>query len=62
VHPGQVVVTSGVGSFFPKGVPVGEIVDTKKDPSGLFYNATVRPYVDFNRLEEVFVIGEVKSP
>lgn len=62
VHPGQTVVTAGVGSFFPKGIPVGEIIDTKKDPSGLFYNSTVRPYVDFDRLEEVFVIGEVKSP
>ena len=62
VHPGQTVVTAGVGSFFSKGIPVGEIIDTKKDPSGLFYNATIRPYVDFDRLEEVFVIGEVKSP
>ncbi len=59
VRRGQTVVTSGLGSLFPKGVAVGQIMDAKKDPTGLFYNATVQPFVDFNRLEEVFIITEL---
>lgn len=56
VSPGQVVITSGMGSFFPKGIPIGEITATQREPSGLYNNAGVRPYVDFNRLEEVIII------
>ena len=59
VRQGQVVVTSGLGSLFPKGVVIGQITGAKKDPTGLFYNATVQPLVDFNRLEEVLIVTEI---
>ncbi len=54
---GQVVVTSGMGGIFPGGIPIGEI--EKVEGSALDKYAVVRPYVDFNRLEEVFLITEV---
>ncbi|HHW44666.1 MAG TPA: rod shape-determining protein MreC [Desulfotomaculum sp.] len=56
VQKGQVVVTSGMSSIFVRGVPVGEITDVKRDPTGLFFEAGVKPFVDFNRLEEVLVV------
>ncbi|MBE3586206.1 MAG: rod shape-determining protein MreC [Thermoanaerobacter sp.] len=63
VKAGQVVVTSGTSrSIFIKGIPVGEIVSVKRDPTGLFFEAIVRPFVDFNRLEEVLVVTGVRSP
>lgn len=62
VRAGQVVVTSGMGSLFPKGIPIGQITDSSRDPTGLFYDATVRPFVDFNRLEEVLVVTSVQAP
>jgi len=52
----QVIITSGLGSLFPKGIPIGKILEAKKDPTGLYYNATVQPFVDFNRIEEVLII------
>ncbi|MFA5383208.1 MAG: rod shape-determining protein MreC [Eubacteriales bacterium] len=61
IRPGQVVVTAGVGSLFPKGLPVGQIKSSGRDPSGLFYTAVIRPFVDFNRLEEVCVIQRTSS-
>lgn len=61
VRRGQVVVTSGTGSLFPGGIPVGEVTDVKRDATGLFFEASVRPFVDFNRLEEVLVVTAVKS-
>ncbi len=52
----QTVVTSGLGGIFPKGLPVGKITKLEFQSNGLDKMAVVRPFVDFNRLEEVFVI------
>lgn len=59
---GQTVITSGLGSLFPKSIPVGKVVEVKTEPSGLLKYAIIRPFVDFNRLEEVFVIKNIYTP
>jgi len=59
VEKGQTVVTSGMGGSFPKGIPVGTVVDVRKVASGLLKEALLRPFVDFNRLEEVFILTGV---
>ncbi|MDA8097640.1 MAG: rod shape-determining protein MreC [Clostridia bacterium] len=56
VEPNQAVVTSGLGGVFPKGIPVGRVVSVSNDPSGLTRSAEVIPMVDFDHLEEVFII------
>lgn len=56
IEPGQAVVTSGFGGVFPDGIPVGRVVEVKNDPSGLTQSAEVVPMVDFNHLEEVYII------
>ena len=56
VTEGQTVVTSGQGSLYSKGIAIGAVVDVDKVTSGLFKVATIKPFVDFNRLEEVLVI------
>jgi rod shape-determining protein MreC len=61
IHPDQVIVTAGAGSFFPKGLPIGKIKSSGSDPSGLFYTAVIQPFVDFNRLEEVYVVQKTSS-
>lgn len=58
LHPGQVVISSGFGSLYPKGIPIGRITDIEPDPSGLFLSALVTPFVDINKLEEVMIITE----
>ncbi len=62
VSRGQAVVTSGFGSLYPKGIPIGWTLESDKEPSGLFNRAVIVPYVDFNRLEEVMVITGVRTP
>lgn len=54
--PGQWVVTSGKGGVFPKGIPIGKIVGSESVDYGLYSKATVRLAVNFNRLEQVWVI------
>ncbi|GAV21669.1 rod shape-determining protein MreC [Carboxydothermus pertinax] len=56
VRTGEKVLTSGQGGVFPAGIPIGYIVSVAKDPSGLVQVAKVRPYVDYDRLEEVFIL------
>ncbi|MDB9822252.1 rod shape-determining protein MreC [Deltaproteobacteria bacterium] len=53
---GDIVVTSGMGRVFPKGIPVGEVIEVKDPPGELFKDVKIRPVVDFSKLEELLVI------
>lgn len=59
VREKQVVISSGLGGVFPKGLPIGKITDISMESNGLVKYAMVRPFVDFNRLEELLVIKSV---
>jgi len=56
VRVGDVVITSGFGGTFPKGLHLGEVVAVHADPGDFVHRATLRPAVDFGRLEQVFVL------
>lgn len=62
VAPGDLVVTSGLGNLFPKGLPVGRVAAIEDKGSALFHFAVVAPAVDFARLEEVLLLtGETSQ-
>lgn len=56
IKKGQVVVTSGLGGLFPKGIPIGRITAVQREPSGMTKTADVVPAVDLNHLEDVLVV------
>jgi rod shape-determining protein MreC len=56
LRPGAGIVTSGEGGVFPKGLPVGRIIDVQTNQFGLYLEARVRLSVNLNRLEEVWVM------
>lgn len=60
VEAGQAVVTSGQGSLFPKGIPVGRINNIQNEPSGLFLSAEISPFANLNSLEEVMIVTFVQ--
>lgn len=60
VEAGQAVVTSGQGSLFPKGIPVGRINSIQNEPSGLFLSAEITPFANLKNLEEVMIVTFVK--
>ena len=62
VTVGDLVVTSGFGGYFPKGLMVGEIKKVDKRGHGVFQYAELVPSVDLTNLEEVLVITEASSP
>lgn len=59
---GQIIITSGIGGTFPKGVPIGRVTLVSDEPTGLFKTATVVPFADLHKLEEVLVITTVYNP
>ena len=59
---GDVVVTSGLGGVFPRGVRIGEVTGVEPVPSEGSLRLLVRSSVDFSRLEEVFVVLGGEGP
>ncbi len=61
VQPGDVVVTSGLDNIFPKGFPVAviESIESKSYMSSL--KIDLRPVVDPDKIEEVFIINDAKN-
>ena len=52
----DVIVTSGFGGVYPKGIVVGIVSAIRNDPGGLLKIAILEPAVDFQKLEDVMVI------
>ena len=59
VVPGDTVITSGTDSLFPKGLHIGTVTAVSMDAGSEGSYAVVAPSVDFQHLEEVFVLREV---
>lgn len=53
---GDLIVTSGTGGIFPKGLVLGRTSNIERGTYGLFQTVTLIPEVDFTRLEEVLVL------
>jgi rod shape-determining protein MreC len=58
INVGDNVVTSGRGGLLPKGLIVGQVAAVEQRDIDLYQRATLRPAVDFRRLEMVLVITD----
>ena len=56
VKDGDMVVTSGFGGVYPKGIIVGKIKEMHIDEGGLLKHGVVTTTVNFEKLEDVIVI------
>lgn len=59
ISPGDVVVTSGTDSLYPKGLKIGTVSALSLDAGSDGTYAIVTPSVDFQRIEEVFILRTV---
>ncbi len=59
IVPGDVVITSGTDSLFPKGLHIGTVTAVSMDAGSEGSYAVVVPSADFRHIEEVFVLREV---
>jgi rod shape-determining protein MreC len=64
VENGEIVLSSGLDGIYPKGIPIGNVVDSRNG-NGVFRSIMVEPRMDMVRLEEVSVLlneaGSVKG-
>ena len=53
---GDLVVTSGLGGYYPSGLVIGTVEEVQTDDSGATSYAVLLPNVDFDALTQVFII------
>lgn len=56
IKVGYKIVTSGIEQRFPKGLAIGEVSEVHRKNYGITQEVIVRPSVEFNKVEEVFVV------
>lgn len=62
VFDGYEIVTSHESGKYLQGILIGYVSDIKMDSSNMTKSAYLTPVVDFERLEEVLIITELKEP
>ncbi len=60
----DMVITSGQGNIYPKGIRVGTVSKIEKDSYGVTQTIEIKPSVAFDKLEEVIVlkIDKISQP
>ncbi len=56
IEVGDVLISTGLDSIYPKGLPLGTVTKTYKKSYGVTQDVEIKPSVNFSKLEEVFVI------
>lgn len=56
VKVGDIIVTSGIGGVFPKGLPLGTVSSVEKSANDVYYTIVVRAQKTAENNEEVLVI------
>ena len=58
IQVGDLIVTSGAGGVFPRGIPVGRVRAIDDRGSALFHYAALTPVIDFARVDEVLLLTD----
>jgi len=58
---GDRIVTSEISSIIPFPLPVGLVYEIGNVEKGIFNEVRVHPFVDFQKIENVFILGIVKN-
>lgn len=61
VEPGDRIITSDLSSIVPVPIPIGLVLKLNNVKRGIFNEVKVKPFVDFVRIEHVFILGIVES-
>ena len=61
VAVGDLLLTSGVGRRFPKGLPVARVTEVNPRDFGIYQTVEAAPAVDLSRLDYVLVVTSLES-
>jgi len=62
IKTGDKIITSGLGTVFPKGLLLGVVSEIETAPGEVFQRVKLTPSADLLRLEEVLVIPKQQEP
>jgi rod shape-determining protein MreC len=58
---GDIIITSGTGGTFPKGLTIGRVKEVNEETSGTSKYAIIEPVVDVSSIKEVVVITSFRG-
>ncbi len=61
IQVGDLLISSGLGGVYPKGIPVGSVSKVNRKRFGITQEVEVRPSVDFTKLEEALVVTHIEN-
>lgn len=61
IETGDRIITSEISSIVPIPIPVGVVTGLSKVETGIFNEIKVKPFVDFIRMENIFILAIVQS-
>ena len=61
VQVGDIVVSSGLDGIYPKGLRIGLVAEVIEHEADIFHEVFITPFVDFEKLEEVLVVLDVRK-
>lgn len=61
VNAGDIIITSGLGGGFPKGLPLGTVASVERSANDTYYTIVVRAVSTAENNEEVLVITSIGS-
>jgi rod shape-determining protein MreC len=61
VQVGDIVVSSGLDGIYPKGLRIGLVAEVIEHEADIFHEVLITPFVDFEKLEEVLVVLDVRK-
>ncbi len=56
ISPGDDIITSGIGGYYPPNIYVGKIESVSEDRGKLMKTAVVKPVVQFNGTERFYIV------
>ncbi|NCD24395.1 MAG: rod shape-determining protein MreC [Deltaproteobacteria bacterium] len=62
VVPGEILISSGMGGVFPKGIPVARVVEVTPSDVSLFQQVYAEPILALRYYEELLVLSRESAP
>lgn len=56
IKKGDSILTSGIDNAYPKGIRIGSVISVELDKGKVMKNAVIKPYVDFDKIQEVLIV------
>jgi rod shape-determining protein MreC len=61
IEPGDRILCSELSSIVSLPIPIGIVIGLQNVQTGIFNSVKIKPYVDFSKIENVFVVSVIES-